>query len=165
MNWPNLFLKPFSLFITNISHGKESRSLITVGYEIVSFYAVKAVSCQRPPKAKHGLPGWEPRHCRRHGECSKGKDQVPCARWLFKKKINKSGWKRNGNLGIHSSGPWARWWMSRRVRGCAHPSLAGHFTSKLDLGGKPEFPRSDFAWFFRCVFIRWKQICWRRILS
>lgn len=141
--WMDLFLIPFRLVMANVSHDKESHGLMAAGYEIVSFYAVKAVSCQHPLKAKHGLPGWELRHCRWDGGCSKGKDRVPCARQLFKKK-KKSGRKRNGNLGIHSSGTWARGWMSRRVSGCrgreerspprcAHPSLASRLGSEMSV--------------------------------
>ena len=92
---------------------------MTAEYEIVSFYVVKDVSWKRAP--------WtacqEPWHYHQGGGCSKGKDQVPHARQLFKKKKN---WEEKecefGNSFIHP---------------------AGHI--KAGLWGKPEFPRSHFA--------------------
>lgn len=55
INWPTLFLNPFRIFVTDRSCGKNFLGLMVAECEMVFFYAVKAVSCQHPPKAKSGV--------------------------------------------------------------------------------------------------------------
>lgn len=153
VNWPNLFVNPFRIFITDRSYGKDFFAVMVAGCEMFSFCVVKAVSCQGPPKTKPGVSVWEPWCCCWGGGCSNDKDQVS----MCSATVEKSVWERNGNLENHSPDTWAKVWTScrgseRLLPWCTHLPWAGHFISNLELQREARISQVTFCMIFQvCV--------------